>query len=79
MQAFCVDHSEVELVDAGGSTKREIQSARSVFTEHQVLPVGKGESLFVCALYRGLYSRPERSLGVVDDCAQRQLINEFVR
>ena len=34
--------------------------------------------MFVCAFYGGLYGGAEGSFGVIDDRAQRQLIDEFV-
>ena len=55
VKAFCVDHSQMELVNPGCTAKGEIQSSCCVFAEHQVLPVSEGEGLLVGAFYGGLY------------------------
>ena len=74
MKAFCVDDFQVEGVDAGRAFQRQIQASNSIFAEHQVLPVGQGEGLFVGALHGGLHGGAEGGFGGIDQLGQRQLL-----
>lgn len=76
VQAFGVDHTNVEGIDAGGAFQGLIQTACGVFAEHQVLTIGQGEGLFVGAFYCCLNSCTECGFGVVDDGDQRQLVQK---
>ena len=72
VQAFGVDHFEVEGFDGIRAFQGEVQAASGVFAEHQVLPVGQGEGLFVRAFYGGLYGGAEGCFGLVDQGCQGQ-------
>ena len=78
VKTFGVDHSQLKCADTGSTSQGQIQAACRVFAEHQVLPVGEGEGLFVCAFHGGLYGGAEGSFSVIDDHAKRKLINEVV-
>ena len=72
VQAFGVDHFQMEGFDGIRAFQGEVQAAGRVFAEHQVLPVGQGEGLLVRALYSGLYGGTECGFGIVDQLGQRQ-------
>ena len=55
VQAFGVDHTNVEGVNARGALQGQIQAACGVLAEHQVLTIGEGEGLFVGAFNGGLH------------------------
>jgi len=74
-----MDYAQLERADARRASQGQIQSAGSVFAEHQILPVSEGEGLFVGAFHCGLDGSTERRFGVVDDCCQWQLVDEFVQ
>ncbi len=78
VQAFGVDHSQVEATDAGRSTQGQIESSRGVFAEHQILPIGQREGLFVGAFHGGLHGGAERRFGVIDDHTQGKLVDKLV-
>lgn len=71
MQAFGMDHANVKLVDAGCALQCQVEAARGVFTEHQVLPIGESECLLVGSLYCGLHGGAEGCFSVIDDRGQR--------
>ena len=73
VQAFGVDHFQVEGFDGIRAFQGEVQAAGGVFAEHQVLPVGQGEGLFVRTFYGGLNGGAEGGFGVVDQLSQRQI------
>lgn len=79
MKAFGVDDAYVESVDTGRAFQGQIQSASGVLAEHQVLPIGQGEGLFIGTLHGGLYGSAECRFGVIDECNQRQVIQVVVQ
>lgn len=78
VQAFGVDHPQVEATDPGGATQSQIESSRGVFAKHQVLPIGQREGLLVGALHGSLHGGAERRFGVIDDHTQGKLVDELV-
>lgn len=67
-----MDHFQVEGFDGIRAFQGEVQAAGGVFAEHQVLPVGQGEGLFVRTFYGGLYGGAESGFDVVDQVIDGQ-------
>jgi hypothetical protein len=71
VEALGVDYANMELADAGRALEGQVETARGVFAEHQVLPIGESEGLLVGSLYCGLYCGAQCCFGVIDDRCQR--------
>src|SRR6218665_365994 len=53
VQAFGVHDADMKTIEFRLCRKGAMQAASGVLTEHQVLPIGQGKRLLVCALYGG--------------------------
>lgn len=62
MQTLCMFHPQAEPLYPLHFPQRLVQAPGGILAEHQVLSIGQGERLFVCALYRCLYRRTQGKL-----------------
>lgn len=74
MQTLCMFHPQAEPLYPPHLPQRLVQTPGGILTEHQVLSIGQGERLFVCALYRCLYRRTQGTLQRVDQLGERQVL-----
>lgn len=71
MQAFCMYHTQLEGRGPFHLSQRFMQAAGGIFAEHQVLSVGQGECLFVCAFHGCLNGGAQACLNLVDQLRDR--------
>ncbi|MCY1450186.1 hypothetical protein D9M71_669720 [compost metagenome] len=68
-------HAQIEASQPVQVLKSNVQPPCRIFTEHQILTIGQGESLFVCTLHCGLHRGAQSGFCLIDQFRNRQFAN----